>query len=355
VIPLYAKEAAMPTFPLLALARTMGNPVIETDTATFLWKGKTAPRLIDDLHNWEESPQEMTRVLPDLWTYELKLPEDAYLEYAYLDTETGQRIPDPYNPNKVWNGINAYNHTFYMPKGQPTELIKPGKGIARGTVTRHEVPTREMVVGKKRTVYLYQPTVKQPVPLLVVYDGTDYLRRGKLNIIVDNLIAHHRVRPFAMAFVQNGGAARSPEYTCSESTIGFLFEGVIALAQEHLTLTPPGGEPYGVMGASLGGLMALFTGLRVPHVFGKVLSQSGAFGIPEYQYVVTDLVRYLPPPEINIWMDAGRLEWLLEGNREMVALMQDKKYKTIYHEYSGGHNYTSWRNDVWRGLEALFK
>jgi len=23
-------------------------------------------------------------------------------------------------------------------------------------------------------------------------------------------------------------------------------------------------------------------------------------------------------------------------------------------EYIGGHNYTSWRDDVWRGLEVMF-
>jgi len=25
-----------------------------------------------------------------------------------------------------------------------------------------------------------------------------------------------------------------------------------------------------------------------------------------------------------------------------------------YREYSGGHNYPAWREDVWRGLEWLF-
>lgn len=346
----------MPTFPLLALARTMGNPVIETDSATFLWRGKTAPRLIDDLHGWDEAPQEMKRAMPDIWICEIKLPEDAYLEYAFVDPETGERLKDPLNPNKVSNGMDAVdNHYFYMPKAAPTELIKPGKGIARGTVTRHEVPTRDMAAGKTRTVHLYRPPVKQPVPLLIVYDGIDYLRRAKLNVMVDNLIAQNRLRPFAMAMVQNGGAARNVEYSCSEATLSFLFESVIPLAQEHLTLTPPGGEPYGILGASMGGLMALFTGLRFPHVFGKVLSQSGAFTIPEYEYVVMDMVRHLPRPEINLWMDVGRLEFLLEGNREMLKLMKDKKYQVAYREFSGGHNYTSWRDDVWRGLELLFK
>jgi len=345
----------MPTHPLLAMARTSGNPVIEGENAIFIWQGKTAPRLMDDLHNWEEDPQTMQRAGMELWTYSMPLAADAYFEYAFLDPKTGERIPDPLNQNRIWNGINAYNHFFYMPGGRPTPLVQPVKGVAKGTVTRYQVPTKEYVVGASRSVYLYQPPVKAPVPLVVVYDGPDYLKRAKLNVIVDNLIAAKRVRPFAMAMVQNGGPARSLEYSCSESMLGFVFECVIALAQEHLTLTPTGSEPYGVLGASLGGLMAMYTGMRLPRVFGKVLSQSGAFILPEHEFVVVDLIRHAPRPEIDIWMNAGHYEWLLDGNRQMYALLKEKKYKVKYHEFSGGHNYTSWRDDIWRGLVALYR
>jgi enterochelin esterase-like enzyme len=345
----------MPTHPLLAMARTTGNPVLETETVTFLWQGKEAPLLMDDLHNWEENPQTMLRVGEQLWSFSMPLAPDAYFEYAFVDPETGERIPDPLNPNRIWNGINAYNHYFYMPRSGPTPLIRPMKGVARGSVTRHQAETKELAVGSRRSVYLYEPPIKSPVPLVVVFDGLDYFKRGKLNVIVDNLIASKRIRPFAMAMIQNGGPARSIEYTCSESTLGFIFECVIPLAQEYLTLTPPGGESYGVLGASLGGLMALYTGMRMPKVFGKVLSQSGAYLMSDHEYVLMDLVRYAPPTEIDLWMDTGRYEWLLESNRQMYELLKEKKYKVKYHEFSGGHNYTSWRNDIWRGLEALFR
>ncbi len=345
----------MPTFPLLALARTNGNPIIETEIATFLWQGKSSPLLLDDLHNWDDAPQPMTRIAPGLWSVAVQLPPDAYLEYAFLDPKTGQRVEDPLNPNKVWNGINAWNHYFYMPRGGPTELAKPVRGAARGTVSRYEVPTRDHAAGSKRTVYLYQPPVTNPVPLVVVYDGVDYLKKAKLNIIVDNLIALKRVRPFAMALVQNGGAARTLEYSCADATLDFIFDQVIPLAQEYLTLTPPGGEPYGILGASMGGLMALYTGLRLPHIFGKVLSQSGAFFVPELHSVIADLARCLPRPEIKIWMDTGKFDFLLEGNREMYALLKENIYRVTYREFSGGHNYTAWRDDVWQGLEKSFR
>jgi enterochelin esterase family protein len=109
------------------------------------------------------------------------------------------------------------------------------------------------------------------------------------------------------------------------------------------------------MGSSLGGSMALFTALRLPQAFHKVLSQSGAFISPDYQYVVVDLVSCGPPSNMDIWIDAGRLDWLLDGNRQMYALLMEKNYRVKYREFSAGHNFTAWRDDIWHGLEALYK
>jgi enterochelin esterase family protein len=242
-----------------------------------------------------------------------------------------------------------------MPDAKPSPDVLPMKVVEAGKVSKHAVATRDYAAGKTRIVHLYQPPVTIPVPLLVVYDGSDYLHRGKLNIIVDNLLAMKRIHPFAMAMVNNGGAARSIEYSCGEATLGFIMECILPLAKEQMELESIEAGGYGIMGASLGGSMALFTALRLPQIFHKVLSQSGAFISPEYQSIVVDLVRYAPRPGIKIWMDAGRMEWLLEGNRQMHQLLKGRKYPVSYHEHSGGHNTTTWRNDVWRGLQSLYK
>jgi enterochelin esterase family protein len=38
----------------------------------------------------------------------------------------------------------------------------------------------------------------------------------------------------------------------------------------------------------------------------------------------------------------------------MRDLLTEAGYTLTYREYNGGHNYTAWREEVWRGLEALF-
>jgi enterochelin esterase family protein len=108
------------------------------------------------------------------------------------------------------------------------------------------------------------------------------------------------------------------------------------------------------MGASMGGLMAVFTGLRLPHLFGRVLSQSGAFHLGSYPATALDLVEQGAARPVRMWLDVGRYEWLLDSNRRTHALLQARGYDVTYREYSAGHNYTAWRDDLWRGLEALF-
>jgi enterochelin esterase-like enzyme len=341
---------------LLQRLKTEGNPLVEGNQVTFLWEGKTAPQLVDDLHNWDQNPQSFTRLAPGLFACSFDLSRDAYLEYAFLDPETEERLPDPHNKQRVWNGINAYNHFFYMPEAIPTPLVRRRKGVPRGVLTRHEVSSGMLSPEGKRTVYLYQPPSEQPVPLLVVYDGNDYLRRGKLAVMVDNLIAEKRIPPLAMACLQHGGPRRSIEYACSEVTLAWLDQDVLPLAREQLNLVDSTKQPgaYGVLGASMGGLMALYTGLRMPGIFGKVLSQSGAFHFDQFETVTLDMVEHFPKRDLRIWLDAGKLELLLGSSREMYRRLKQKGYDATFHEYAGGHCYTAWRDDLWRGLETLF-
>jgi enterochelin esterase family protein len=341
---------------LLERARRDGNPLIDGTTVTFVWEGTSAPALVCDLTDWEENPRPLKRLAEGVHALRLDLPPDAYLEYSFFDPGTRQRVRDPFNPRRTWDGLGHYNHYFYMPEAGPSPLTKPDRDILHGTLTRHVVPAGDLAAGKTRVVHVYQPPTKAPVPLLVVYDGSDYLQRGKITVIVDNLIAQRRIRPLAMALVQNGGQARMIEYACSEATLGFLLQAVLPLVRSQVRLVDPARQPgaYGVLGASMGGLMAVYTALRMPGVFGRALSQAGAFELGEYETIAMHMVRHMPQPPVKLWLDAGRMDFLRESNRRMAALLKDKGYDLTYVETGGAHNYTTWRNALGDGLEELF-
>jgi enterochelin esterase family protein len=334
-----------------------GAPLIDGETATFVWFGKKAPLLASDFTDWERGkPITLHEVEPGVWAYRKTLPLDAYIEYAYL--EGNKRLPDPHNPRSTPNGIGDMNHYFYMPDSAPTDLAQRQTGVKRGKVTRHVVEASHLTATSKRTVILYQPPTTEPSPLMVVWDGTDFQRRANLPVIVDNLIAQKRIRPLALAMVQNGGPARMVEYGCTETTLAFLKWAVFPLVSQELNLIDWRDQPgsWGVMGASMGGLMALFTALRMPDQFGSVLSLSGAFASEAYSPLIFDLVSFARRKPARVWMNVGLYDFeiLLSGNRQMRDLLRTQKYSLEYREYSAGHNYPAWRDELWRGLEDLF-
>lgn len=72
--------------------------------------------------------------------------------------------------------------------------------------------------------------------------------------------------------------------------------------------------------------------------------------------VVFDLLEHTEIRPLRIWMDVGiyDLPGLLVSNQRMQILLNQRGYPITYREYNAGHNYPSWRDDIWRGLEALY-
>jgi enterochelin esterase family protein len=347
----------------LARAQAEGTPLIDDNIATFVWQGDDPPLLRGDWNDWDESKLLAWQRVKGagkrtagsaVWTATLELAPDAYMEYCFgADLE---RIDDPLNPRQVSNGMGKFNHCFYMPQGGPTPLARRDRHVPAGELVRLDLPTHMMVAGRQRRLVLYRPMTQVPVPLVLVYDGPDYLRRASLATLVDNLIAQRRIQPIALAMLANGRGARMAEYGGSDGTLAFVHEMVLPAAGEHLPLIDITEHPgaFGVMGASMGGLMALMTGLRLPHIFGRVLSQSGAFHLGPYPTTALELVEQGASRPLRIWLDVGRYEWLLDSNRRTHAKLKARGYDVTCREYNAGHNYTAWRDDLWRGLEALF-
>jgi enterochelin esterase family protein len=342
---------------LLEQAQSSGTPLLNGDLATFVWQGKQA-QLIGDFNHWsmEMEPIAMQEVEPDVWAATVQIPRDAYSEYRFI--VDGEFFPDPLNQRQSDDGMGHSNSFFRMPDSVDTPLAQEQPDVPKGQVTQHIVDGQNFVIGSQRTVQFYQPPVDQPVPLLVVFDGSGYLHQANLVTIVDNLIAQGRIQPIAMALIDPGGEGRAVEYACSDTTTAFVIKCVLPAAQEHLKLIDIKQSPgaYGMMGASMGGLMSMYIAHRAPEIFGRVLCQSGAFGADHlyYRSVIYDLIRYAPKPDIKIWMDAGVQEWFIKPNREIVPLLQERGYDVNYVEHTSGHNYPSWRNVLWRGLEHLY-
>lgn len=346
---------------LLERLRTEGNPLFEGDNNSevlFVWEGEDAPYLHLEHQGFE--PLTMQRIQPGVWTYPLNLPPDAYVEYYFSTTpqDPSTVVPDPYNNETVPSGVGYDRHGLSMPYRVPTPYTLNKRGVASGTVSQHTITDDRYLHNQTRDVWLYDPSTSDATPLLVVLDGNDYLERGMITTIVDNLIAEEKIRPLSMALIAHAGDYRVQEYNQNETLPMLIDRHILPLANHHLHLLDleayRGG--YGILGASFGGLAALYTALRMPHVFGTVLSQAGAFWSfnDTQDALIHMLVDTLPKQDINIWMDVGIYDFLFEENQDMRRRLGEKGYDVNYAEHSDGHNYTAWRDILPTALETMY-
>lgn len=350
------------THPLLDRARREGTPLIDGDQVTFVWVGDPGlydVQLVGDFTRWSwGTPVTLSLVEPGLYSTTLTFEPDAYLEYGFKINE--QRVDDPFNTHRAPTGLGIENYCFTMPalSARLEQWWEAREGVATGRVTEHRIENMIMLGTPSRRVWLYQPPVDHPVPLLVVMDGREYLEYVKLPTILDNLIAAGNIQPIALAMVENGGQSRFIEYMCNDATVGLLVRSVIPITRTHLNLIDPVATPgkYGILGASMGGLIGLWAALRLPEVFGQVISQSGAFGfdLNRHKTIIWDVLENLQRRPIRVWMDVGRYEWLQGVNREMHSLLTGLGYPVHYQEYSAGHNYTAWKYEIAAALQALY-
>ncbi|HUN24507.1 MAG TPA: alpha/beta hydrolase-fold protein [Anaerolineales bacterium] len=349
--------------PLLVRAQTESVPLIDGTTATFIWQGETAPHLAGDFTYWGEPNAPVKpvfeQVAPQLWKFSLELPLASHWEYCYFaDSQLNGRTLDPLNPRLLTNGmqLDLSNNYFSMPGYQPTRWVNTPPLPLHGRLSQHTLEVPGALPSAPRPLWLYQPATDQSVPLLVVLDGRDYLERGRIVEIVDGLIAAGKMRPIALALLENADESRTMEYAANPLLVGILALAVIPLAEQHLNLLDYRQQPgtHAILGTSMGGLMALFSGLYAPQLFGKVFASAGAYVINGFDMPTLDMVRYYPHRPIEIWMECGSHDFLLSANRKMLAELQAHGYTPSYREYPGAHNYTCWRDQLANGLMALF-
>jgi enterochelin esterase family protein len=112
--------------------------------------------------------------------------------------------------------------------------------------------------------------------------------------------------------------------------------------------TRPTRDARALIGASLGGVTSLWTGLRHPAVFARVGAQSSSLQIDD-ERVVSALARLGPAGAagsrpLRFYLDVGRMEPVLDAHRRVRVMIRAKGYPVAYRELEAGHNYTAWRD-----------
>lgn len=334
-----------------------------------------ARMLVSDHTDMDRSPRPVDS--SKVSRFRLELPDDVYYEYAFLDGE-GRMRADPLNQVKGRNPWYRELSAIEGPDYLASEYADLPESLSRGVLDRHRVSSealsdadewakgvganvsRDAGGGRQsaaRRVSVYTPAGEEgsKLPLLVVHDGTAFLRLAGLPRVLEKLLEEGRARPARLAFVEP--VDRSSEYGFNEAYLDFTREELLPFLEDRY----PGSEQRLGLGASLGGLVSATLALRWPAEWSGIATFSGAFlGSPDdrdfyrsEQSWVLERLRALGAVPFGWYAEVGTIEWLTDVNREVHRQLEISGGRHLYRERNAGHNWENWRNGLAHALAFL--
>jgi enterochelin esterase-like enzyme len=340
----------------LRLLGTVGTPLLEGLAVHFLYYDPQAHQVAvtGEVTDWGRTGVTMP-LTPlrhtGLFHHTLELEGPAQLEYMLV--VDGRVIVDPLCPQTVDNGIGGRNSYFVVGEFHEPPELSWVPTIPHGRMEEFDFESR--LLGNRPRIYVYLPPGYdeervQRFPTLWVHDGGEYLHRGRLPTVLDNLIFSQTIGPLIAIMVDP--VMRGREYRANEEYASFL-ESELLPHVEGGYRTQAQREARGVMGASLGGLSAFFVALSRPHLFSRVGGQSSALHLEEAK-IATLLTRFSAPA--TFYLDVGTYEpRYLPTHRRIVAMLNALGYPCVFQQLGAGHNWTSWRTHLKDLLTCLWR
>jgi enterochelin esterase family protein len=341
-------------------------PLVEGRNVTFVFHGRADQANLRHFVFGLPSVQPLTRVEgTDLWYHTLDIPPNSRVEYK-IERVIGadhEWMMDPLNP-KVAHDPYGANSVCQGEGYEAPEWAEPDEEARAGEIEEVQVE-RPHVSGDGR-VRVYLPARfrrSRRYPLLVVHDGTDFVRYAALKVVLDNLIHRLEIAPMIVALTDS--AARLEEYAAHEGHARFLTEQLVPeLAKRYPLIDTPASR--GLLGASFGGVAALHAAWKNPGFYGRLLLQSGSFAFsdighhgrsPLFDSVASFVNGFREEPgrpAERVFQTCGTYESLIYENRSLFPLLQTTGMEVRFVEARDGHNWENWRDRLREGLSWLF-
>jgi enterochelin esterase-like enzyme len=234
----------------------------------------------------------------------------------------------------------------------------------------------------ERDLIVYVPggygwDLQRRFPVLYLQDGQNLFDPAtsfagvawRVGETADRLIAQGKIQPLVIVGIYNTGRQRIREYSPSRAKrigggganrYGQMLVKEIKPFIESKYRILEGTRNTGLGGSSLGGLLAMYLGLRYPEVFGKlaVLSPSVWWN---QRWIINFAARRRLKCRPRIWLDAGTQEGThttADTRRLRDVLLQRGWHEgrdLHYEEIQGGrHNEAAWAQRVGPFLQFLF-
>jgi enterochelin esterase-like enzyme/predicted nucleotidyltransferase len=276
------------------------------------------------------------------------------VEFGFASPEWAATEPcDAGTLGVVKSGIRV----VYDPKGLFRNLAiaarpdRPERHVLRSTCGRYE-----------RRVWFVPGLSDGRHELAVFLDGEFYLHDMDCLPVIRECMTAGGVLSMSCVFVSfQDSASRHKDYTCNADYSRFIAEDVVAWARKHdERITSP---DHLICGVSLSGLAAAYTVMQHPDAFSSALCQSGSF------WWLADNAILFPSTSARFWLSVGTQEIetgvphpptglfqrvsQIEGVEAAARSFESRGGTVHYNLYSGGHAFSSWREELAPALRWL--
>ncbi len=227
--------------------------------------------------------------------------------------------------------ISRYNLTILIASswliaclGSPSGLDCPSSETPCGSEIAHNVT--QYVIATNRIIEVYTPPNYDPeteYPVLLLNDGESMFGQSswELNKILDDLIATKKIEPIIAVAVyvhanrnnwyipyDDGWITSNwgPYVPKAEEYADYIFDQVLPFVKENFKVNT---ERTGMMGASLGGLISTWMGIKYPDQIQYSAGLSGSLWVDDY--AIFDEVTSPFEDGQKFWFDIGAVtgEW----------------------------------------------
>lgn len=340
------------------------SPDIHPDrTVTFRLSAPkaTAVLLTGDL---VKTPQTLEKDSAGVWTITIgPLRPDLY---SYRYSVDGLQVIDP--------GNQARPATMFTVPGDGPDIYDL-RSVEHGEL--HERWYKSKSLDEIRRVIVYTPPGYQSAapkyPVLYLLHGagndeTSWSESGRVNLILDNLIADGKLKPlvvvmpYGYAYPPVSPLAAGPD-AMKRQRSGFnrdLIEDVIPLVQANYRVYTDRAH-RAIAGLSLGGAQALGAGLAHPELFSRVAGFSPALGaVTSPEAGGLDFKQLLAnPAKVNsqfklLWVGCGTDDTLFKSVQTFTQTLSSSGIALTYRETDGAHTWLNWRRYLAEVAPKLF-
>lgn len=339
-LPIYERQAVADSF----LNTVSAFPIIEYDTLVhFIYTGDAqSVSIAGDQTQWSPSLNLMRIEGTTFWSLSTHYERDARLDYKIV-LNNSNWILDPRNPNTCTGGYGP-NSELRMPFDPVPPEISYYADIPHGSV--HDTLCHSTALNNNRTMKIYlppnYPEAGKKYPVILFHDGPEYLSLGATANILDYLIANGSIKPVIALFVPP--VDRNAEYagTKKDLFISFIADELMpAIDGGYATTSDP--QQRATVGASNGGNIALYLGVKHPELFGCIAAQSSNV-IPS----ISDALLTGPLLPLNFYLDIGTYDIgvLIPMVHNLDSILTLRQYPHQMLDIHQGHSWGNWKEHL---------